>query len=137
MKRLLLLALLLLPLASQSEIVVVVHKSNPVDSMSKSQIIDLFMGRYSAFPNGQQAKSIDNNSDSLKEDFYTGLTNMSLARVNSYWSRIKFTGRARPPAQMPDTPSTIKYINDNPEAIGYIRDDQLSSDLKVVYEVNE
>ena len=44
---------------SQEKIVVVTNLNNDVQVLDKKGIIDLFMGKYSAFPNGRQATPID------------------------------------------------------------------------------
>ncbi|OUR68729.1 hypothetical protein A9Q73_03520, partial [Bermanella sp. 47_1433_sub80_T6] len=46
-------------LATEQDLVVVVNINNPTSQMTKSQVIDLFMGRYIAFPNGEKATPID------------------------------------------------------------------------------
>ena len=80
-------------------IVVVTSQKNEVQSLDKKGLIDIFMGKYSAFPNGEQATPIDVELDAnLKAQFYEALVGLPLARVNAYWSRLKFSGRVKPPA---------------------------------------
>ncbi len=120
--------------AEVKDIVVVVNKDNPVEAMSRSQIIDLFMGKYVAFPDGQVAVPIDlTGNDSTKRLFYQSLVGMSLARVNSYWSRIRFTGRARPSVKQSTEDDIILYVSETKNAIGYISRSKLTDQVKVVY----
>ncbi|MFC7001233.1 hypothetical protein ACFQMB_06585 [Pseudobowmanella zhangzhouensis] len=52
------------------ELVVVVNKANPVTTLQKSQIIDIYMGKFVAFPNGASAFPVDFESDmSLRTAF--------------------------------------------------------------------
>lgn len=120
---------------ANEELIVVTHKENPVDTMNRSQIIDLFMGKYVAYPDGRKALPLDNNL--LKSDFYNKLVGLSVARVNAYWSRIQFTGRARPPQEQDNNQSIVEYIKENENAIGYIPKSQLTDELKVVFEFDE
>lgn len=121
-----------------STIVVVVHKNNPVEKMNRSQVIDLFMGKHVAFPNGDKASPIDiQGNKKIKQDFYHSLIGQSLARVNAYWSRIKFTGRAKPLLEKSDCQAVAKYISDNKNAIGYISKSKLNDNLKVVYQFDD
>ena len=120
------------------KIVVVVNKNNPTIEMTRSQVIDLFMGRYVAFPNGTNAIPVDLKGDGkLKQEFYSSLVGMSLARVNSYWSRIKFTGRVKPSIKKSNQGETIRYISKKRNAIGYISKSHLNDNLKVIYTLNE
>ena len=127
-----------MPLFAKEEIIVVVHPDNPITSMSKSQVIDLFMGKYVAFPDGKKAIPIDiGKPDDLKKNFYEQLIGLSLSRVNAYWSRIKFSGRARPPIGKKDYNEAIKFLNSTPNAIMYIPKDQLTDTAKVVFAFSE
>ena len=84
---------------AQEKIVVVTNRNNDVQLIDKKGLIDLFMGKYSAFPNGKEATPIDVESETeLKSQFYQSLVGLPLARVNAYWSRLKFSGRVKPPA---------------------------------------
>ena len=125
-------------LADDKDIVVVVSKSNPVEKMTRSQVIDLFMGKYVAFPDGRKARPADLSGDGeIKKRFYLALVNMPLARINSYWSRIKFTGRARPPETFKNEDAVVNFVSDSGEAIAYISRSKLNNKLKVVFEFHE
>jgi len=124
--------------ASPNDVLVVVNINNPTDQLTKSQVIDLFMGKYLAFPNGIKASTVDiDGIDDLKKRFYQQLVGMSLARVNSFWSRIKFTGRAKPPLKQPNEDAIIRFITLKKDAISYISRSKLNENLKVVFEFNE
>ncbi len=125
-------------LTADSDVVVVVNKNNPTQAMTRSEVIDLFMGRYVAFPNGSKASPLDlNGEQDLKRNFYQSLVGMSLARVNSYWSRIKFTGRVRPLLSKSNEEDVIKYISHSKDAIGYVSRAKLNPQLKIVFELHE
>jgi len=124
--------------ASPNDVIVVVNINNPTDQLTKSQVIDLFMGKYLAFPNGIKASTVDiDGKGNLKKRFYQQLVGMSLARVNSFWSRIKFTGRAKPPLKQPNEDAIIRFITLEKDAISYISRSKLNENLKVVFEFNE
>ena len=125
-------------LAGEQDLVVVVNINNPTAKMTKSQVIDLFMGRYIAFPNGEKATPIDLIDDNdTKIFFYQNLVGMSLARVNAYWSRVKFTGRVKPSFKVPSEAGLIQHMKSSPLSIGYMKRTNLTKHLKVVYALNE
>ncbi|MGJ8692660.1 MAG: hypothetical protein ACSHW0_09275 [Thalassotalea sp.] len=125
--------------ASASEqLVIVVNKNNPVEQLSKSEVIDIFMGKYLAYPNGDFATPIELQDNNLvKEVFYQDLIGRSLASVNSYWARLKFSGRKRKAETLESEEEVIKLIDETNLAIGYIRESKLTENLKVVYRFNE
>ncbi|MBL4815777.1 MAG: hypothetical protein JKY74_09870, partial [Shewanella sp.] len=55
----LLILMLTQPIRAEGELLVVVSRESRVDSLTKSQVVDLFMGRYVNFPNGDKAKVFD------------------------------------------------------------------------------
>lgn len=119
-------------------IVVVVNKDNPVEQLSRSDLIDLFMGKYVAFPNDSEAIPVELEGEhEIKVTFYQELVGMSLSRVNAYWSRLRFTGRKRSAVFQSDETEVIDFISSNKQAIGYMPKSLINKNLKVVYILNE
>lgn len=86
---------------AQADLYVVVHAANPVRAFTQKELVDLYMGRSRVFAHGEPALPFDLARDSLlRERFYRGLTGLPLAQVNSYWSRLMFTGQTLPPATL-------------------------------------
>lgn len=125
-------------LVISSELVLVVHKDNPTTTLSRSQVIDLYMGKYVAFPDGSKAIPVDIEDDlETREKFYDSLVGMPLARVNAYWSKVKFSGRARPPTQQKDEKAILYFVKQTENAIAYVHESSVTSDVKVVYRFDE
>ena len=119
---------------SQEKIVVVTNPNNDVQVLDKKGVIDLFMGKYSAFPNGKQATPIDiNRDDELKGQFYKSLVGLPLARVNAYWSRLKFSGRVKPPAIEQTIEDVKQRLEDDESALAYVYESYVTDKMKVVY----
>ncbi|CAI2389432.1 hypothetical protein ACE41O_15610 [Alteromonas macleodii] len=119
---------------SQEKIVVVTNLNNDVQVLDKKGIIDLFMGKYSAFPNGRQATPIDIElNDELKGQFYKSLVGLPLARVNAYWSRLKFSGRVKPPAIEQTMEDVKQRLEDDESALAYVYESYVTDKMKVVY----
>lgn len=123
---------------AEERFAVVVNKLNPVDELSRSELIDLFMGKYVAFPNDVKAIPVELTGDNkIKVDFYQSLVGMPLSRVNAYWSRLRFTGRKRATVFKSNENDLIAFIIANKLAIGYLPQSLITDDLKVVYILNE
>jgi ABC-type phosphate transport system substrate-binding protein len=123
---------------AEEELVIVVNNENPIQQMTRSQVIDLFMGKYIAFPDGTKAIAVDLSSkQKMKKVFYKKLVGRSLASVNTYWSRILFTGRAKPTVKKETKEDIVQYIAKTKNAIGYIPKSMLNKNLKVVYNLDE
>ncbi len=124
----------LLPTVVAEELLVVVSEGSRVESLTKGEVVDLFMGRYVTFPNGDKARVFDLASKSkTKGQFYKLLVNRTEAQVNAYWARLLFSGRSVPPEEADSPEALITQIQQTDLAIGYISSQDLTEGLKVVY----
>jgi ABC-type phosphate transport system substrate-binding protein len=118
---------------AEGVVVVVANKDNQMKVLTKKQVIDIYMGRTSLFPNGQAALPLDQNSDSsIRKLFYQNLVNKTVSEINAYWARLLFSGRASPPRTVESVTSVINIIKNNKAAIGYIQLEDLTNDVQVI-----
>ncbi|MBQ4840081.1 MULTISPECIES: hypothetical protein [Pseudoalteromonas] len=118
----------------QEDIVIVVNKHNPIEYIEKRQLIDMYMGKYLAFPNGHIAVTLDYKKEhALRSAFFLALTGRNIAQINAYWSRVKFSGKASPPQAYPSIAAIIDKVVTTPSAIAYIPASAVTDELKVVY----
>lgn len=128
--------LLAISVLAKAEIVVVVNAQNPVQELSQRELVDLYMGRNQFFPDNAIALRLDQAPDSsVRAEFYTKLVNKSVAKVNAYWAKLLFTGRASPPMVLSDSESILQAIRNNRNAIGYMQRDEVDDTVKVVASV--
>ena len=130
--------LLMAPLFAQADIAVIVNSSNPVRSMSSPEVADLYLGRTRTYGSGEYALVFDQGRDSpLRSRFFSALTGMTLQQVNSYWSRLMFTGQVLPPQPLPDDRAVLEIVRRNPGAIGYVPAHIVDSSVRVVLTLKE
>lgn len=127
-------ALLLgLPGPALADIYVIVHAGNPVRTMNHKDVTELYMGRSRTFTNNDFALPFDLPKNSPTRDtFYRALTGMEPAQVNSYWSRLMFSGQTLPPHPIPTEAALLDLIKRNPSAIGYLSQEPSDKGVKVV-----
>ena len=108
-------------LPARADVWVVVPVSSSVKSMSQKELVDLYMGRSRAFPDGTFALPFDlPRDDPGRAAFYKALTGMDLAQINSYWSRLMFSGQTLPPQPLPGEAAMADLVKRNPSAVGYL-----------------
>lgn len=106
---------------AHADFYIVLHASNPQESMTKKEVVNLFMGRSRGFPNGGFALVFDlPRDDPNSADFYKALTGWSMSQVNSYWSRLMFSGQSMPPQPLPNEKAMIEILKRNPSGIGWL-----------------
>ncbi|NQY26321.1 MAG: hypothetical protein HRT92_04000 [Piscirickettsiaceae bacterium] len=123
--------------APRAEVVLVVHKNSDIVFLSNKQVIDIYMGRESTFPNGEKVVPLDQNVESpIRHEFYKKLVNKQVSEINAYWARLLFSGRATPPRPVENNESMLIMLQENKSFIGYIDLDDVSDHLKVINYVN-
>ncbi len=122
------------------DLLIIVNKNNPLDTITKQQVVDLYMGRTPYFPSGGAVMKLDAPSTSaLRKAFYFTLVNMSLPEINAYWARLMFSGRATPPMQVPQEQDIVKLVSGNVNAIAYVPKasiGELSDDIKTIFVIS-
>jgi hypothetical protein len=116
-----------------ADVLVIVNAQNSVGHLERKQVVDLFMGRVTAFPNNQPAQTLDLHPGTpLRSIFYKALTGKSEAQVDAYWATLIFAGRMSPPKQYANDKAVIDAVSANTAAIAYVPDQPLPPTVKVV-----
>lgn len=116
-----------------ADVVVIVNLDNPINQLSREQVVDIYMGRYNHFPDGHAVAPIDMEPESqLRVAYYQKLVNKTVAQINSFWARLQFTGRAVPPVSMENAGLVKNFVKHNRDAIGYVDSQDLDNKVKVV-----
>lgn len=127
-------ALLSLPLDLPAEVLIVTGANNPLPSLSKNQVRDLFLGKVVSLPDGNSSAPVDQPASSpLREEFYMKVANMTAAQARAHWAKLYFTGRGVPPQQGKDDADVKKLLNSVSGAIGYLDRSSLDSSVKVLF----
>lgn len=114
-------------------IVTVVAADNPVGTLTRSEVSNIFLGKRQQFPDGRPALPIDQPEGSPdRTAFYTAISKKQPAEMKAYWSKMIFTGRGQPPPIVDDDEAVKARLARQPNAIGYIDDAALDARVKAV-----
>ena len=115
-------------------LVLAVHQDNEVSSLEKKDVIDIYMGRYTTFPNGQIVRPVDFPMDSIERStFYQALVGKTERKINAYWSRLLFSGRASPPLEASSKQGVIDLLGES--TIIYLHKGDVTEEMKIVYQL--
>jgi ABC-type phosphate transport system substrate-binding protein len=118
---------------AHGDVVAVVSDRSTVVSLSKNQLVDIFLGRAARFPNGNQAVPIDQaEGTDERNEFYTRFAGKTAAQIKAHWSKIIFTGRGQPPRVVSNSDEIKKLLATNLNGIGYIEQSAVDDGVKVV-----
>jgi len=116
-----------------AELAVIVHPSNSISRISKSDLSDIYLGRSEEFANGSDAEPLDQESQSpARRQFNKAVLSMDEGMLRSYWSKLMFSGKGQPPEELSDDDEVRSAVAANPRAIGYIDKSAVNSSVKVI-----
>lgn len=113
--------------------VVVVHSSNAASSVPKDQLSRLFLKRTTRWADGTTALPVDLPEPSpVRQSFSRAVHGRDVAAIRSYWQQQIFAGRAVPPPELQSDAAVLRFVAQNPGAVGYVSKGTPTSDVKVV-----
>lgn len=116
-----------------AEIVVVVSRESPIDTLEPGQLRDIYLGRTNSLADGTPIVPIDQaESTAAYAAFCRDYLGQSKARIKAHWSKRIFTGRGQPPRSVADGEAMARVVADNPSAIGYLDRELIDDRLRVV-----
>lgn len=135
-----LLTVLLMPTVrgQTKTLVVIVNPTIGVQHLTRSEVLDIFLGRYRNFPTGASALPIDLDvSSPARSQFYLLLAHKGPSDMVSYWARLSFSGKISPPFAVSDAEKAIDIVATNPNAIAYADRSVVDNRVRIVFEITE
>ncbi len=113
-------------------VVVIVSADSSVDYLEKADVSDIFLAKKSSFPGGASAVPVDQTENSSdREAFHELVTGMSGRQLQSYWSRLVFSGKGEPPKEV-EGAEVVSLVAGDPSLIGYVDASLVDDSVKVV-----
>ena len=119
---------------SAADFKIVVNSSNPIDSISRDRLADIFLKKLTRWDSGHAITPVDQSErTAVREQFTRGGLHKEVAWIEGYWQKMIFSGRATPPARLVSDAEVIEFVRNNPDAIGYVAESTaVGANLKVV-----
>jgi ABC-type phosphate transport system substrate-binding protein len=100
---------------------VVVNAANPVASITKAELVDLFLKKATAWENGEKVSPVDlSENSSARMGFSKLVLGKTIDQIKAYWNYKIFSGLDTPPPVMNTDRAVLDFISENRYAIGYI-----------------
>ena len=115
-----LLPVLLAVRVQAADFVVVVNTENPVVSLGRSEVKNIFLGKKMFWPSGVGIDVALQDDNEVHRSFVLEILNKSPRQLAMYWKQELFSGTGIPPKEYPDDQSVKDAVAANPKAIGYI-----------------
>lgn len=118
------LSLLLVPLrlaAQGSSFRVVVNAENPIESMRRQQVSQLFLKQVTKWKGGGKVEAVDlAKSSAVRHDFTAAVHGEDVEGIESYWMKRIFSGRGTPPPELAADDEVLEFVGSKAGAIGYV-----------------
>jgi ABC-type phosphate transport system substrate-binding protein len=112
---------------------VIVHGSNPVESLRAGYASQLFLNKISRWEHGEKVKPVDRSPRSATRiEFSKSVHGRPVRAVKSYWQQMIFSGRGLPPPELRSDAEVIEYVRRNPGAIGYVWEGTVLENVKAI-----
>lgn len=122
---------------AMADIVLVTAADGPIVQISREEAEQLYLGRLSALRDGTPVRLLDLPAGEIRDAFYLRLLGKNSIQTRAYWSRMVFTGRARPPREVADEAELRALMSRDPNLIGYLAEGARTSDLRVLLRLPE
>jgi len=117
---------------ANAEMVVVVNKANQ-NTLTQNDVSRIFLGKMKSFASGNSITPVNiTNKEALRAEFNKKVLKKSSSQVKAYWSKLVFSGKGTPPAELASDAKIKEFIAANPDAIGYIDSKSLDDSVKSV-----
>jgi len=126
--------LLLMPTALQAKpFLIITGAKSSLTNASEDDIQRLYLGRSTSVNNADVAPVDYDDANELSQDFREKILKKNSVQYRQYWARLLFTGRARPPvSSIKSEQEMIQYVQANENSIGYISNEALAKNVKVL-----
>ena len=117
---------------SYAQVAVIANKSVKPEKISKTELLDFYIGDVKKWDDGQKVVVFDLNLQTkTKETFYKFL-GKSTSRMKSIWMKNMLSGDGDPPLALKSETEMLKKIEKTKGAIGFISYDIVSTKVKVL-----
>ncbi len=114
-------------------IIFVANASVPVDSLTHTEIKNIYMGKIKLWENGDKIILAYSSKESSQKLFLKKYLKKTPSQFVNYWRNLMFTGKASSiPKGITDEDELIKYIATQKGAIGYVSSVEQTDGIKTI-----
>ena len=118
--------------ASFSQVAVIAHKSVPVDTIKKSELLDFYTADIKKWINGEKVIVNDlKPKGEVKKIFYKFL-GKTPSRMKSIWLKNMLSGEGDPPEALKSEEEMLQKIAATPGAIGFLSHTKVDNNVKTL-----
>jgi ABC-type phosphate transport system substrate-binding protein len=115
-----------------ADVAVIVHPSNAA-AITPADLEQIFMVKNKNFAGGSKATVYYLAAgDATRTQFDDKVLRKSSSQLKAYWSKLVFTGKGTPPAELPSSAEAVAKVAADPSGIAYVDKSAVNDNVKVV-----
>lgn len=115
-----LLALTFVSGVNADEVIVIANSGVSQNDISAKDLGNMFLGKKKSWDGGMKAVPVTLESGPTHENFLKTYVKKSASQFSTFWKQAIFTGQGIPPKSVGSETDAVKFVNENPGAVGYI-----------------
>jgi ABC-type phosphate transport system substrate-binding protein len=109
------------PEAADDDFAIIVHPGNPITAVDRDFVRDAFLKKRIDWASGVSIRPIDlPGSSRVRDRFTQSILRKSRVQLRSYWNQQIFSGKGVPPREAESVEDAIRFVLENPGAVGYV-----------------
>jgi ABC-type phosphate transport system substrate-binding protein len=122
--------------AGEGELLVIVHPSNSISHLERSELRPIFQTTKKNWPSGGRIEPLNLPEGSTqREQFDRAVLGFSPDETVRFWIDRKVRGDARPPRKLSSPSAVLSLVAQNPAAIGYVPSGISTNGVRIVARV--
>jgi len=105
---------------ASADVVIVANAEAGVDSIGKSDLEKIMLGKKKKWDNGTKIKIAILKEGDTHESFTKDFTGKTASQFKSYWKKLVFTGEGIQPKSFKTEEDLVAYVAKTKGAVGYI-----------------
>jgi ABC-type phosphate transport system substrate-binding protein len=95
--------------------------SNPLSSIKREELSRIFLKKVTKWPDGRAVIAVDLFENSpVRSRFSTEVHGRPAGALRAYWQQKIYSGSGLPPITKPSDQAVAAFVQDNPNAVGYL-----------------
>ncbi len=126
-------------ICAAEKIAVVVNKKNNLNSITSKNLKNFFLGKVKCWSDGKICKTANHqNISKLRFSFRKIILKMTMIEEKKYWTDFLISGKgSHNIPEFSDSATIIKFVENNIEAIGYIKESELDKSKVKVLKIDD
>lgn len=122
---------------AESDVVIVANKSLPVDSLTKVELKNIFLGNTVLWNPDLQVNLVTLKNSAAHDQFVQKYTGKTPDQFSRWWKRMLFTGQGTIPICFVSEDAAIEYLEKTSGAIGYVSSLPSTDKVKIIQITNK